>query len=130
MENLLVHQLQSPTSWREIRLEGCDDGEFNHSPVCQAWANQLATFIVAKLGTSPRIRINAYSSGGDTFLAVDAFNDHASEYIALTILMTKTSIYLSGPAGDQFDIALPGLIDSLGLLGSLCSFTQGILEPA
>lgn len=115
--------------WKEIRIDDCDDGKFGHRPDCQAWVRQLASYILEKLGTSPDIRIHVYGSGGDTLLAVDAYSRQTSECIAITILLAERCAYLSGTAGHQFDIALPGIIDGLSLVGSLLSFTQGVLEP-
>ena len=123
----VVKQLET-CNWKEIRLEHCFDGSFGYRPDCQAWMRQFASYVIEKLGTTPMIRIYAYSSGGDTLLAVDAFSSKSSEYVALTALVTEKYTYLSGPAGNQFDIALPGIIDGLSLVDSLLSFTQGILK--
>ena len=120
---------QKVVDWNEIRVEHCDDGNFIYRLECQAWMRQLASYVVEKLGSSPTLRIQAYGSGGDTLLAVDVYSSQTSEYVTLTILFADKCMHLSGPADNQFDIALPGIIDGLSLVGSLLSFTQGNLEP-
>jgi hypothetical protein len=129
MGNAVV-EMSDSFCWKEIRLEDCDEREFYCSPDCQTWLRQLVSYVVLKLGTSPSIRIYSYRSGGDILVAVDAFNGQTNDYVAITILLAERNIYLSGPAGSQFDIALPSIIEVLSLTGSILSFTQGFQESA
>jgi len=116
--------------WTEVRLNDCEDGTLGHVPVLQDWARKVASFIVEKLGMGPSIQIYPYCHAGSTHLAVDIYNDRTHDYVAITILLADTNIYLCGPAGKQFDIALPGIIDAFSLVRALLSFTHGIQEPA
>jgi len=118
-----------PSAWNEIQFGGCDDGDFRINPDCQAWVRQLATFVVARLGELPRFRIFVYVAGY-THLAIDAYNRVTDDAMCITVALTESAIFLCGPAGDQFDIALPGIIDALHLAGSLLSFTRGKTKAA
>ena len=89
---------------------------------------QLASFVVNRLGISPRIRIRPYSSGMNTLLAVDAYAAQTDmECVVITILLSDNTC-LSTPADNQFDIELPGIIDAFNLTESLYFLTRGMPE--
>src|SRR5450830_1782976 len=124
-----VLALHNTFCWNVVRKERSEDGEFGYSPDCQIWVKQLSSFVITKLGKTPNIRLHSYISGGGTYLAVDIFSRESNEYVALTIFMSGKGTYLPKPAGQQFDIALPGIVDGLGLVNALISFTQALSAP-
>ena len=120
----------SNSAWQEIRLANCDDGQFNRSLACQAWTNQLVTYIKDRLGISPRIRLHSYRSGKSTLLTIDASSSSRKVDVNITILLSESRIYLSAPADNQFDIELPGVVDALSLVESIFDCAHGVWDFA
>ena len=125
---MLIINKESPDHfcWPDIRLTDCDDGyEFQASPLCKEWMHHLALHVARELGASPRIRMFAYRHGSSTLLAVDVYAAQTDRIcINITIFLTGKYIRLSAPADNQFDIALPGIVDALHLTASLRSIIQ------
>ena len=127
----MYEESPDPFCCQEIRLTDCvDDYQFQANPLCKKWIQHLASHIVRKLGTSPRIRIYAYRHGRCTLLAVDVFAAQTDIMsVCITICLTGSVIYLSALDQnqideDQFDIELPGITDALNLTASLHSITH------
>lgn len=109
----------------EIRLANCEDGEFSNKPDCVAWTRQLGNYIIDLLGISPKIGINIYGTSNQAYLTIDAYNNiDDRKYVVITILLSKTSIYLPSIEDDQLDLALPGIIDGMCLAKLLLADTQ------
>lgn len=110
---------------KEIRLDNCIDGEFIHNPDCLEWAHQLAIHISEQIGFSPKIGVNVYWKGCKTYFTIDAYNNiDDKKSVVVTILLSKSSIYLSNISDAQLDIVLPGTVDGMSLTKLLLFHTR------
>jgi len=106
--------------WTNVREDGCFDGELQFLPECLEWLEKLALHVRARLGQAPRIQMYAYRHGGATLLAVDCQSVINANCVSLTIQLCNTVLRLNGPADDQFDIAVPGVVYAITIVSSLC----------